>query len=278
VAEVWIIPKGATPPSVDPPRSEILALLKVLILPMRKLPVSIWRIQDGASTDTTLPPGIPSNAEILAVLRDVFRQAGIEPYLDGGSDTPVDIHYDIYGTPDGKLQQGYGGGLSVEEKKIYASQQFAGEKIRIFVVKDGNNPIEPAAYTNKPSRAAFVMARAFTLQGTEGQPRAMNQLPYTCAHELGHILQLSTRKGTRMIRGPGGTLIPDPVSFTHDFGPIPTWIRYGGPSGVDELGPVQTDGLMTPTGAAPSLRKWLRHEDWLKSNSAAREIIRSELK
>ena len=260
-AEVWVIPKGTTfPANSDPARSKILALLKVYVLPALRLPVSIWRVKDDASPTTALPAGIPSNADIITVLKDVFLQAGIEPYLDGGSDTPVSVRYDTKPKLGELLYTSSASALSEEENLIASNSAFAGKKLRIFLVNAGTKTSDLNGYSKPPRRTAFVYAGNFT-----GGDPSMVDLKYTCAHEIGHILGLSTRNATSM----------DPSTYTHESGRLPRVIVYN--DQAEYQWHAAPTGLMQPYGtSAATQRRWLRHEDWKRASETAKQIISSQ--
>jgi hypothetical protein len=258
-AAVWVIPKGTSiPANADPPTSRILARLKVYVLPAVRLPVSIWRVQDAKSPATVLPSGIPTNQQILEVMKDVLLQAGIEPVLDGGSDTPINVQYDYF-PRNGELLYGSSPAtFSNEEKRIAEDARFA-EKVRIFIVNKGTKTDDINGYAKPPLRTAFVYAGNYA----GGTGPSWVDFKYTCAHELGHILGLCTRN---RLRG---------RNDNHDWGVFPRGRAKG--ENWEDLWGITPIGLMQPYRviAAPP-RRWLRHEDWETANVTARVILRTQ--
>lgn len=244
-AEIWVIPKtSALPPNA----ASVLVKLWVSILPERLLPISIWRIYDSSPGSGSLPAGIPSNNAILARIKEIFEQTGIKPYLDGGSDTPIDVAYDS-DAPKGQLNASaqVDSDWSDEERNIASRPAFAGKKVRIFIVNEGTAP-GATAYAKANKRATFIYASPY---GSDTEA-----LKTTCAHEVAHILGLTSRNKT--------------VGFkdSHEHGAFPEGTFDRG-AGIHLQ--LSVSALME-TGMGGG-RRWLRHEDWRIGNNEARTII-----
>ena len=226
-----------------------LATLHVMVLPWRTVNVGIYRLTDSVTTNT-VPDGAPSDDSVLTALNDAFRQACIsfENANAGNPDQTITIRYDDGNTTiDGWTNRANNGRIEFEEEATVVFTNLWSGQRRLFFVKNSG-----ITYAQDPTR--FVRGNAYpTLVGTfdgfvftVNCAQAGDSMSLVAAHEMGHTLNLSTRR--------------DWWGQRHDIGP------YGEP---------HVRGLMQP-GLNQSLQiqnipsVWMRREDWWEANFTLR--------
>jgi hypothetical protein len=229
--------------------------LNIMALPKRgPVQVGIYRISDSSSAGTAFPAGVPSDAEIINTLNDIFEQAHVEFELHTSSGV-YDVQYDTTKLP---YVSGYPGFTAGQDGKWEEGEQdafFTGNPlpwaatIKVFLLKENgdtkwNHYAEPYdAYLVRGFTGSYgVSNTTYSVVFTEG---TVGHTALTIAHEVGHRLGLAAHDD-------GGG---------HDAGPWPSGeeslMRSGQPTGAPSA----------PTFPVPG--RWLRHEDWKKANDRA---------
>jgi hypothetical protein len=248
-AEVWVIPKGSIASNGEP-NQRALAKLMIWVLPARQIRVGIYRISDSNSVDTALPPpgsgpfDMPSDAKIIEVLQQIYRQACISVSQDTQNSATVNnVAYDE--DLDGRLAYRVQP-PSREETILFGPGRFTA-KINLIIVGKTARYRRPSRYQANHIQQNFALI--FVENFADGSGFYLSDLRYTCAHELGHILNLSTRSAV-----PSRPPPTEPGERArHDNWPTP-------------FDPYGTQAVMRP-GAG--VRQWIRHEDWEAANDAA---------
>ena len=223
----------ATVEAVSKLTGEVLATLKVMVLPPQIVELGIYRVIDPNSPDTHDVGGMENDA-IVTSLNEIYKQAGISFSLVGSG--TVNANYDMM-PKDGRMQ--------IEndawEFGAVQTQTLAGT-VRLFLVKQsgGVYPTHPEYYRralviNDPENAAILFVQNI------GEP-----IDLVAAHEIGHILTIP---------------VNDTGMDDHDEDPWPNGTDGLMKSGFDESGqPISAPG------------KWMRHKDWKNANKAASEL------
>ncbi len=225
---------------------KILSSLNVAILPKRSVSVGIYRISDSLSPQTSIA-GAPIDDDIITTLNDVFSQAGVS-FVKADAASGTGVHYDT--DLNGKF-----GGKDDDDaiREFLAQRGTVVPKVDFILMEESGIP-----YPSDPNK--FVRGTLFKLDNFhEGRiifvkttNEAGGDVKIVVAHEMGHILGLTTRNPTA-VSG----------NDDHDPGPFPP----------------TTDGLMKSgqpdpnTGILPKEPGlWLPHEDWTAANTGAKNL------
>ena len=248
-ALVHITPKGKP--------AQVTTKLTVRVLPERKVKVGIWRVEDPTTTvtivdgkkvhtrKTKLPEWLPSDADVIKRLKQVYRQACItvEQDIQAGHCTPPGsvnfVECDISG--NGKLEFATRAPFGPEYDVLKNAPM--GAPLNLVFLAD-TSLMASGVYPNDGNKI-FVFGNRFSPDNTT-KPHPL-LIPDTCAHEMGHALQVSTRNANST----------DYLRKNHDSGP---W-----PDGVEQA-PI--GGIMNAPRFGRAM--WLRYEDWNKANAEGR--------
>jgi hypothetical protein len=240
--EIW-------PINGNPTRA--VCTLHVYVMTERHINLAIWRVSDSLSPLTTLPSGLPDDARIIAKMNQIFRQACIlfEP---NSHSRALDIPYDKPSSRDGKLDYN----VSAERTAIESNSQIssAGAHLNLVIVRCRAGKSIFGFTQGISSRFVYVLTDRFELWPNNFHPDGPSKAPdfdemrYTCAHEAGHALHISTRnaKDTNL------------DILQHDFGVFPHDYRYD-----------ITQGIMTSNRSPGKEPLWMRQEDWKAANMEA---------
>lgn len=177
--------------AVDKTTGITLARLNVLILPLRNVPVGIFRVTDPASPATALG-ATDSNEAIIAELNQIFRQAGVQFYdntanIAGGAYVDgLSLNYDKQ-PKDGILQP-----LAAQELDVlkqWVQNNVQGNCLPILFLRkedqrypDARIPTEIASYRGRGlSNPERVHVYSEPSQGAQA---------LVAAHEVGHYFSL----------------------------------------------------------------------------------------
>jgi hypothetical protein len=160
------------------PPIETLAQLKVATYPLRPLKVAIRCV--GEDSGTPAPPYISDDtiAEIEGFLNETYKKACLEWQV--GKLPSMSVNYDL-NPNDSKLEVRALGDWSEEEEIIIVQcQDLDDYDYNIFIV---SSPSEEKV----GGEAGFNQEFAFVFADVVGEVR----IPATCAHEIGHALNLN---------------------------------------------------------------------------------------
>jgi hypothetical protein len=255
----------ATIEAVDNVTYTTLAVLKVLILPLRIVPVGIFRITDPDSEDTALGD-TDSNESIIATLNQIFRQANVQFYdntlsvSDGAYADGVSLNYDInvkegyYDNPDN----------TVEYDLIadWVDTIVGTNLLPILMIKEWGIPYP---ITNLPSslrsiRGAKETGPLRTFIFTEASQGVQSLVG---AHEAGHALGLH--------HWPNDNAGPILVFPQDNSQTVEHLMRPGSPW----FWPTDPEADMSDTSnwVVPFPGQWLDKESWQKVNDKANELF-----
>ncbi len=249
---------------LNPDDFKPIRTIKVMVLPEQHVQLGIWHVtaptQPNTANLTALPGSTPNAAKILSRLNETYRQACIVFDLDPASG-PIELPYD-FALKDGKLQTDVP--TDAEYKAIFNSSQI-NPKLNLIIAKDIAKPTrkDTAGFCPVPgtSRKVIVFAQKFA-NDVLFDLREYSKFDGACAHEIGHALNLATRKDTS-----GGQ---------HDPGAFPD-----SDMGADTMDLVYENARVGHQfyhrGALmhfqASTNRWIRHEDWQEANRVAGKIV-----
>ena len=263
--EVWVLPRGRKAKLPAPTEKDCVGRLKVMAMPARTIKVGIWRAAG-------LPEGVPTDKQIIDKMIEIYKQACIS-VVQTHSGTLASTDWDADG--DGFFSP-YG-----SDRNPFLANTTMVAKLNIAIlpkVRENLNGI------------ALGANRAAVFAGSFKPPRQdMTDLPYTCAHEVGHMLTISTRKtkpngldqgighdgtGNDSVDRPGAGegIYPD-LMWTTDTDQLLIDGRVATPgfyknykAAMETATNFWEPSLMRPGGGK---RNWLRHEDWKQANEKA---------
>jgi len=224
----------------------VLDTLTVAMLPeLESIPVAIFRVWDSISE---MPaggqPGVhntPANNEIVEELNKIYTQAGVRFSLDANGSEDLALRYDdIQPSVNDRMV------TDAEMNQVVAQLQNKPGKLKIVLMNRSNmdyaspDPnFKVAAQSLQGAKISFLFIQ--TILNRPGEV-----VKTVAAHEIGHLLDLTCRNADA-----GG----------HDTGAAPQG----------------TDLLMKPGtpvgGNAPTLGRWLPHEDWIRANERAKVLL-----
>ena len=241
---------------------QVKRTLDVMSLVKWVIPVRICYVYDGnrgpdeaGQNPTRVLDAFRNTQEIIDNLNRAFRQACVQFYADSSSG-PVRVDYDGWYDAFGNLHNwdsslwlGTGetsADLDSPELSRFRDPRFDLKMPTIFVVADLIWNLDSRVGTSVTNHGLhtpwiFVEQQCFLPANIQGYYNC-------CAHEIGHVLTLSTRNY-------GGT---SPFKAKHDAGVQPD--RYNAKT------------LMYPGSNWGALDIWIRHEDWYPANQQAEAI------
>lgn len=267
ITPLTIVSSGtATPASIEA-RDKItgttLALLNVRVLPLRTVPVGIYRIEDwNSGGGDTFLGSTSSNGEIVGQLNSVFKQAAIQ-FTDATVATlsqVLDNRYDVC-PEDGKF------GINAEETQAIRNVlQPLPRQIRIVIAKDTTlsygSPTPTELNKPKGTRHESVPSAPLKFLVIWSSPAA-GMLGAVAAHEVGHYWELPDHYD--QVNAGVLTPSPSPTDPAEDHLMIdgaPFYRSLLGP----EVNPIPVDPNAWLTR---SPGRWMRKEDWDQANSEA---------
>lgn len=230
------------------------AKLKVKVVRQRTIDIEIFRIHDSVSTapdGTAIPAAAPTNGAIIDDLNEIWEQAGIHFTLANANndDGTRDIRYDW--DNDGKANASEITGDIMQPLRTETSKPF-----QLFLIRRSGDdflyqPPNPNNYTargwNKQEDATLTSpAWGSGVVFVQTTIDAQGSSAIVLAHEIGHILNLTTRGSDS-----------DPY---HDPGPFPP-----GTDGLMKTGKLDANGNIPPEPG-----RWLPHEEWHEASNQAK--------
>jgi len=272
--EFHLVVKGST---------QRLLTLNVMVLPSRgPISLGVYHIEDSTS-NSTLFASAPSVSKadgqsIVTVCNDVFLQAGVSFELDVVSSGDYDVPYDtklLFWDESNTLWtefNGKDGDFSTAELNsgVIPSTHSYPADIDLFYLKKSARPYE------------LDNQNSLFIRGVGGSPTlpemylcvsdSSSYVELATAHEIGHILDLSTAND------------PDssPGSSDHDNPPYPPQVAEDLQNLIPPTAPANHTGV--PNAALmqsgwPEQNKlrwpwgrWMRHEDWREANENAANL------
>jgi len=270
--ELWVLPKGRKNKQPAPTAKDCIDRLKVMAMPARTIPIGIWRAQG-------LPADIPGDADIVARLNESYRQACIAFVLDAANSGAL-----LPGDWDANGDNIYD--YNTEQTKLGTCPKLTAQMNLVVLPK--------ASILANGQKVTGKVAALFN-DSFRTAHQNINDLPFTCAHEVGHLLGVSTRNSPERPIGNGerddGKQHDGTGEIDSDRGMYPSYVwtldtgqlllnRHVASPGyyTDEITDRNYDvasenaeergelSIMRPGGGQ---RRWLRHEDWRRANENA---------
>lgn len=243
----------------------VLFTLDVVVLPEARVDLAIYRAigpEIDGERSMPLPPDLPTNEEIRDELNRIFKQAGITFVLSPHSKS-VEVDYDL--NRDGRLDSSEP--QNSEMRRLFGNPALSQAKLNLVILK---GPLkrqitkgEALGWCPLDSNGRMLGNQVFALtsffQASGDAANDWRLFHLTCAHEIGHALDLGTRNSYSPIYRRKME-----ANLKHDFGVFP------GPLGSPRhmQGNFMESGLMAP-GVKYGC-DWMRHEDWFEGNAVAR--------
>lgn len=267
---------------------QVEAVLKVMVLPPRPLEVGIYAVEDNGSSATKFATNpainVPSVSNVVVVLNDTFKQAGITFTAHASSSsTPKNLTYDtrevvydssgipVLGTPpdDPETTVGQDARLSeIEKSSLWTTTAFQNACPVRF-------PDGPGVIFFKNSGYVYDLPRTFWKRGFPSGPiflaEADGNAELAAAHEIGHQLGLSVGGGSG-----------------HDYPPFPPGVDGDNPGSIEPVYPggqhLKDPASVIMADGAPVLEfpvqfklpwlhgRWMKHEDWEHANEIAKDF------
>ena len=275
-AELWVLERGRKAKQPLPTDADCKVRLKVMAMPVRTIKVGIYRALG-------LPAGVPDDATIIGRLKESYRQACID-VVQTGSGTLSQNDWDANG--DGSYS------YNTSDRTNLTNWSKTHAKMNLVILPKAS--VNGGGMTVSENCAA-IFAESFA---------DLNELPFTCAHEAGHLLGISTRnlpprlladgsldKGEQHDAGnDNANLTPDDTEvfpsyqwtdttqlLLRDRVANPGWYSgsrsdenqdpdHGYQAAWDNSHSEHPLSVMHPGGGQ---RTWLRHEDWRAANLRA---------
>ncbi len=239
-ATIYICPKQ------DPQtRASAVAKLYVYVLAKRTLSLGIWRVKSHPDGNTDIPADYTAaviwNAYLYA--RKAYRQACIE-FTSIQNPADVTAYYDVAPSNNNAFDRDIAVELNILDSGLPANAAKANVSIVKQFFLGGGDDSATGGATLMASNSSQINSMALT--GALGfQP---NEFDRTCAHEIGHQLNLCLRDPNP---NPQPPLLPESFLY-HDTGPFPANIY----------------GMLYPSVSANGVlvSVWLRHQDWVSAN------------
>ena len=307
------------------------AVLDVDVLPIRYIPIGLWYLEDGRPETDDAPPVEYRDAHaVLQRLNKVFRQACVQfiPANKDGAGNAIFLpvprqgnaileygHPKVAAQPQGLLELDLWNG--VEMRKVHAPDlPLPGAKIHLVLVRYAGPPrpgqLQPFGMSwsgGGVRERCFVQTQAFesiprgaNADGWLGHNVILHDFLTTCAHEVGHVLGLSTRnvgQANQIFASHDQGLFP--MHLYHlDGTPVPSKMQFITPSFPAKLNrlpwslpwspfdkrrieiglmtqshnqmPAMEDGGVNVQSTFPGSANrsyWIRHEDWRMANDRA---------
>ena len=247
----------------DKASSTTLALLNVRILPLRTVPVGIFRVTDPDSVGTELV-GTDANETILGELNSIFLQAGVQftdeslNFHDGQYANGVSLGYDK------QPKDGLMAFTNEIEKDVIASwvnSVVNGGLLPIMLVRKWDGTYADA---NMPAQIRFFRGNTFQVPDWSSvftEPSSGIQ-SLVGAHEVGHFLNLH--------HWPADVVAPD-FSWPQDNGIAVEHLMRPGAPWFWPTDP-NADKSDTSNWVVPFPGRWLHKEAWDLVNAAAAQF------
>jgi len=225
-----------------------IAALHVMVLPWITNSIGIYEIEDPQSTNTW-QVGAPSATNILNELNSVYTQACVHFELANLTPTNVVVNYsyDNGGETTDALEKWFFPG----DGKMETCEMNSTNLVNFLDLFSSNKASECVYFFRRsgmrstlgwtPPRSMWSGVLTHKLDGTSSP-----LITLIVAHEVGHLLDLSTRDDVE----------DDGERNGHDLGTPPSG----------------TGMLMRPFIDKPALEpepRWMRHDDWWKANDTA---------
>lgn len=254
------------------PQSAPIARLKVDILPRRTITLGLYYLRSTKPDAPAVPEAYRNPTAIKNRLNEIYEsQAGIHFEIAGNAGVDLPAYFERGTVKDGALDD-----ISGIAEIPYVKNDFLPlpNKVNLLLVnKFLSNPAAPQAnlaITPGADNRSIVRTDAFDTRG-------FDDFLTTCAHEIGHQLQISQRNPLPPGQERNANHNHDnqyfPVRYYYEAGaPVPQTIRGADPNKPEgEITKRLRYGLMTQ-GTPPGKWAWIRNEDWKKANDTAKDF------